>query len=342
VKAERRGISRRAFLRLALLTGIGAGAGIIYKQTELVGFDNWFRWMTRGAAARLLDAPSQVALAACPDYDSDVSGALRGAWQAANVPDLNGARVVIKPNLVDYVGEYPSFTDPRVVQAVIRLVRKAGARPVVADGPTFRRDSEAILNATGYAAMLKQEETPFVDLNYDDLVTIPLQGGFTKLKSLFVSRTIREADLFISMPKLKTHHWSLISGSVKNLFGIVPGIKYGWPKNTLHIQGVPAFLAELAYSLPTRRCAVVDGIVGMEGDGPLYGAPVPSGVLVVGTDLLAVDATGARLMGFDPTQIDYLAFAAWAGVGAIESSRIELVGASIANLRRTYARPPQM
>lgn len=336
-------LSRRAFLRLALLTGIGAGASIIYKQTELVGFDNWFRWMVRGNVARFFAAQSRVALATCASYDDDVVASLRSAWQAANAPELRGARVVLKPNLVDYVGANPSYTNPRVVQAMIQLAREMGAREiVVADGPTFRRDPEAILDATGYTAILAREKVAFVDLNYDDLVTISLRGGYTRLKTLFVAKTIRDADLFISMPKLKTHHWTQISASVKNLFGIVPGIKYGWPKNTLHIVGIPAFLAELADSLPTRGCAVVDGIVGMEGDGPLFGSAVASGALIVGTDLLAVDATCARVMGFDPAQIDYLNFAAWAGVGAIDESKIELVGEPLAHLQRAFARPPRL
>ncbi len=336
-------LSRRAFLRLALLSGIAAGAGVIYKTTEPVGFERMFRWMVRGYGRRIFGAPSRVALAACASYGADILGALRGAWQNAQAPDLHGASIVLKPNLVDYVGTNPSYTSPRVVQAMIQLAREMGARNVVVgDGPTFRRDPQVILDATGYAEMLASEKVEFIDLNYDDLVTIPLKGGYTNLKTLFIAKTIRDADLFISMPKLKTHHWTQISGSVKNLFGTVPGIKYGWPKNTLHIQGISAFLAELADSLPTRGCAVVDGIVGMEGDGPLFGSAVASGALVVGVDLLAVDATCARLMGFDPAQIDYLDFAAWAGVGTIDQGKIDLVGERLADLQRTFARPPLM
>jgi uncharacterized protein (DUF362 family) len=336
-------LTRRAFLRLALLSGIAAGIGVIYKVSEPVGFDRMFRWMARGYERRFLGAPSRVALAACASYEADLLGTLRGAWQNANAPDLRDASIVLKPNLVDYVGANPSYTNPRVVQAMIQLAREMGAREiVVADGPTFRRDPQAILDATGYTDLLARERVDFVDLNYDDLVTIPLRGGYTNLKTLFVAKTIRDADLFISMPKLKTHHWTQMSASVKNLFGIVPGIKYGWPKNTLHIQGISAFLAELADSLPTRGCAVVDGIIGMQGDGPLFGNAVASGALVVGEDLLAVDATCARLIGFDPAQIDYLDFAAWAGVGSIDESKIELVGEPLAKLRRAYARPPTM
>ena len=337
------GLSRRAFLRLALLTGIAAGAGVIYKSTEAVGFERWFRWMVRGNLARLFAPNVHVALAACASYDADVLGSLHAAWQSAVMPDLRGARVVIKPNLVDFIGDVPCFTHPRVVQAMIRLARELGAREiVVAEGMTFRRDGQAVLDATGYAEMLAREQVAFVDLNYDDLVKLPLRGGYTRLKTLFVAKTVRDANILISLPKMKTHHWTQISASVKNLFGIVPGIKYGWPKNTLHFQGIPAVLAELADSLQARACAVVDGIVGLEGDGPLFGNAAPSGVIVAGADLLAVDATCARLMGFDPAQIDYLDFAAWAGIGVIDAGKIELAGESLARFQRKYESPPKM
>jgi uncharacterized protein (DUF362 family) len=336
-------ISRRAFLRLALLSGVGAGAYIIYKNTEAVGFDSWFRWMSRGAVSRFLASNARVALGACASYNADVLSILRDTWRTAAAPDLRGMRVVIKPNLVDYIGAYPAFTNPGVVQAMIKLAREQGARSiVVAEGSTFRRDPQAILDATGYSDLLAREKVEFVDLNYDDLGTVPLKGGYTQLKTMFVARTILDADLLISMPKLKTHHWTQISVSIKNLFGIVPGIKYGWPKNTLHIQGISNFLAELADSLPIRACAVVDGVVGMEGDGPLYGAPVPSGVLVVGNDLVAVDSTCARLMSFDPAQIDYLAFANWSGIGFSAPEKIEVVGEPLESLRRGFAKPPQL
>ncbi len=336
-------ISRRGFLRLALLGAIAASAGVIYKSTEAVGFERWFRWMARGNAVKFFAPHSRVALAACESYEADVLAILRGAWRDANLPDLRGARIVLKPNLVDFIAGHPTFTHPRITQAMIQLARELGAREiVVAEGTTFRRDPQAILDATGYTDLLAHEKISFVDLNYDDLVTVPLKGGYTKLKSLFIAKTIRDADFLISMPKLKTHHWTQISASVKNLFGIVPGIKYGFPKNTLHVQGIPAFLAELADSLPTRACAVVDGVVGLEGDGPLFGGAVPSGALIVGTDLLAVDATCARLMGMEPAQIEYLNFAAWAGVGAIEASQIDLVGEPLAHLQRQYVKPPRL
>lgn len=338
-----KGLSRRAFLRLALLTGIAAGAGVVYQSTARVGFDRWLRWTARGILTHYFGATSQVALAACPSYDVELVSILRDTWQKANAPALNGARVLLKPNLVDYAGDLPCFTDPRIVQAMIRLAREMGARQViVGEGTTFRRDPQAILDATGYTEMLAREQVEFIDLNYDDLAPIPLKGGFTQLKTIFIAKTILASDVLISLPKMKTHHWTNISASIKNLFGIVPGIKYGWPKNTLHMQGIPAFLMELADSLPIRGAAVVDGIVGLQGDGPLFGSAIQSGVIVVGTDLVAVDATCARLMGFDPHQIDYLDFAAWAGVGSIDENKIKVVGESLAKLQRQFERPPRL
>lgn len=335
-------VTRRTFLRLGLLGGIFAGAGFIYEQTQAVGFDKWFRWMMRGQVARL-NAPSRVALAARDSYDGDLVSAVRQIWRDSGAPELRSARVVIKPNLVDYVPGRPCFTDSRVVAALIRFLRdeQAVGSVAVAEGTTFRRDSSAILRDTGYAEMLEHEKVEFVDLNYDDLVVMPLRGGYARMDKLFVARTITEADALISVPKLKTHHWTTLSASIKNLFGIVPGVKYGWPKNTLHIKGIPAFLAELLDSLPNpRRVALVDGIVGLQGDGPIFGTPINAGVLAAGTDFLAVDATCARLMGIDPAAVDYLNFSAWAGLGQLDASRIELLGARLPDLVRHFQRAP--
>ena len=337
-------LSRRAFLRLGLIGGIGASAAVVYKETEPVGFANWFRWLLRGQAERFA-APAHVAISQCASYEENILACITQLWRDANAPALHSARVVIKPNLVDFLDGRPSFTHPRVVEALIQFLRAVQRvrSVVIAEGTTFRRDSEALLIQTGYAEMLERQHVEFVDLNYDDLVPVHLRGGYARMDKLFLARTVVEADALISVPKLKTHHWTQVSGSIKNLFGIVPGIKYGWPKNTLHIKGIPAFLAELLDSLPTpQRVGLVDGIVGMQGDGPLFGSAVSSGVLALSTDFLALDATCARLMGFDPAQIDYLAFAAWAGLGHVDTNKIQTVGASLDLLRRNFQPPPRI
>jgi uncharacterized protein (DUF362 family) len=337
-------ISRRDLLRLALGGGILAGGAVAYKQTESVGLAKWARWMLRGQMARVTPA-TRVALAAAPSYDADLASAVRAIWRDANGPDLQNATVVIKPNLVDFVPGRPCYTMPQVTKALIHFLRAEMRvkKIIVGEGMTFRRDPHAILFETGYRDMLAQADVEYVDLNYDDLVKIPLRGGYAKMDSLFMARTVAEADALISVPKLKTHHWTKISASVKNLFGIVPGAKYGFPKNTLHMRGIDAFLAELLDSLPTpQRFALVDGIVGLQGDGPLFGTAVPSGVLVGGSDFLAVDATCARLMGMEPAAIEILTFMAWAGLGQIDSNKIELRGAALDALRQNFELAPPL
>lgn len=335
--------TRRRLLRLALLGGIGAGGMVIYRRTEAVGTARWLSWMLRGQLAQV-SAPARVALASALSYEDDLTDTIARIWEEARAPDLRGARVVIKPNLVDFVPRRPCFTAPEVVTGLVRHLRDIVRvkSVVIAEGMTFRRDARAALIETGYQSLLDRERIEFVDLNYDDLVPIPLRGGYTGLDKLFIARTVVEADALISVPKLKTHHWTEISASIKNLFGIVPGVKYGFPKNTLHMRGLSASLAELLDALPTpHRFALVDGIIGMEGDGPLFGSAAASGVLIGGSDFLAVDATAARLIGLDPQSIGYLGFMGWAGLGQLATSKIELRGTPLETLLHSFEPAPR-
>ncbi|MCI0475465.1 MAG: DUF362 domain-containing protein, partial [Anaerolineales bacterium] len=186
-------ITRRRLLRLALGGGIVAAGAVVYKQTETVGFDKWARWMLRGQAARLSPA-SRVALAAVASYDADVLGAIRQLWRDANAPDLQNANVIVKPNLVDYIPGRPCYTMPQVVEALIQFLRDEARvkKVVVAEGTTFRRDPYALLLETGYRDMLERQRVEFVDLNYDDLVPIPLRGGYAKMDKLFMARTVAQ------------------------------------------------------------------------------------------------------------------------------------------------------
>jgi uncharacterized protein (DUF362 family) len=90
---------------------------------------------------------------------------------------------------------------------------------------------------------------------------------------------------------------------MKNLFGAVPGSLYGWPKNVLHQYGIDPSIVKLAETYAAKTVAIVDGIVGMEGDGPIRGKPRQAGVIVAGANLPAVDATCCRLMGIDPARV---------------------------------------
>ncbi len=335
---SKRVLSRRAFLRLAALTGIGAGAAYLERLTRPVGPVTFLRWLTRGYWQRVAGPPAVVALGECPSYEYDVLRCLRDLWRQAELPEVRGKRVLVKPNLVDMVENHPTTTAPEVIGAVVDLLHELGAgQIVVGDGPAFRRDALPIAQAIDLLPVLEARRVPFVDLNYDDPAPVPVRDGwFLRTSELWLPRHVREADLIVSIPKLKTHHFAGISLSVKNLLGVVPGVRYGWPKNMVHVNGFYPSIVGVYLSVPPV-VAVVDGIVGMEGDGPLLGEPVAHGLLAVGRDPVAVDVLCTQLMGFSVEKV-HLSLFRWGGIG--QATRIETRGVSPERLQREYRPPP--
>ena len=206
---------------------------------------------------------------------------------------------------------------------------------IVAEGQGHCRDSDLVLEQSTLGPALREAGLPYVDLNHDEVFEAPNLAGHTKLATLHLPATLRRADLVVSLPKLKTHHWAGLTASMKNLFGVMPGVCYGWPKNVLHHHGIAQSVVDIAATV-RPHLAIVDGIVGMEGDGPIMGTPRHSGVLVLGTNFPAVDATAARLIGLEPSRIEYLALAS-GRLGPIAERHIAQRGEPIAALRQRYA-----
>lgn len=288
-----------------------------------------------------LDPAAAVHIAPVSDYNADLVDVL--SRQFAHFRDrvpLKGKRVVLKPNLVEYHRDKVINTHPHVVAAVIELCRREGAAEViVAEGPGHWRNAEYLVRASGLGDVLRHHQVPFVDLNHDEPVRRVNLGRLTRLQHLYLAATIATADVVISLPKLKTHHWAGATLAMKNLFGTVPGICYGWPKNELHWRGIDQSIIDIT-ATRTPDLAIVDGIVGMEGDGPLNGTPKPMGVLVMGADLPAVDATCCRLMQLDPLKIGYLVLGHRLKLGHIAEASIQQLGERIADCRRPFDTVP--
>ena len=119
------------------------------------------------------------------------------------------------------------------------------------------------------------------------------------------------------------------------MFGIVPGSCYGWPKNVLHWAGIDSAILDINAAV-RPDFAIVDGIVGMQGNGPLQGKPKNSAVLILGDDPVAVDATCCRVMGLLPTKVKYLAQAG-SLLGHIQQEKIEQLGENIVNVRTPFS-----
>ena len=244
---------------------------------------------------------------------------------------VRGRRVLLKPNFVEVDQAGVINTHPLVLHAAIEAFRRAGAAEViVGEGPGHRRDTEYLLRDTGIGPVLRDTGARFVDLNLDDVTRVPLLGRFGSLGSLYLPDTLLGADLLVSLPKLKTHHWAGVTLSLKNMFGIVPGGVYGWPKNALHMAGIGNSILDINATLARMdRFTIVDGIVGMDGNGPIQGEPRPAGVVVMGADHVAVDATCCRLMMIAPERVDYLQRASMF-LGNLSTDRIDQQAESIA------------
>jgi uncharacterized protein (DUF362 family) len=271
-----------------------------------------------------LPAESPVVALAAASYSADFA-AIVGAGLRELQLDVRGLRVLLKPNLVEYEPGTVINTHPQVVVGAAIALRRAGAREVtVAEGPGHRRDLEYLLSSTGMLQALASERVPFVDLNHDDVHPVQLRSWFTALPDLALPQAVLDADLVVSMPKLKTHHWAGLTCSMKNLFGVVPGAIYGWPKNLLHFRGIDESILDLVATV-RPGLAIVDGVVGMEGDGPVMGRPKAVGVVLMGKDVVAVDASAARVMGLRPERVRYLAEAS-RFLGNLDAARIPMRG----------------
>ncbi|HVS40444.1 MAG TPA: DUF362 domain-containing protein, partial [Gemmataceae bacterium] len=280
---------------------------------------------------------ARVHCALAADYNADLADVVRRQYEGfrERVP-LKGKRVVLKPNLVEYHRDKVINTHPHVVAAAIELCRRESAAEVlVAEGPGHWRNVEHLVAASGLGDVLRHYKVPFVDLNHDEPVKTVNTGRLTKLEHLFLSQTIATADILISMPKLKTHHWAAATLSLKNLFGTLPGICYGWPKNELHWRGIDNSIVDIACTR-TPELAIVDGVIGMEGDGPLNGTPKPMGVIAMGCDLVAVDATCCRLMQLNPEMVPYLVLAQRKKLGLLAEKHIRQIGETIAERSQPF------
>lgn len=314
---------RRRFLAGALATPLLALAS---------GCSRAPRWEREAVRKR---PESRVAILGARDYAAPLAEVVRRGVELFDLP-VRGKRVVLKPNFVEYDQAGAINTHPAVVAAAIDAFRGLGAREViVAEGPGHHRDVEHVIGASGLASVLREYRARYVDLNYDEPRRLHLLSHFTTLGYLYMSETVLEADLLVSMPKLKTHHWAGVTLSMKNFFGVIPGSVYGWPKNALHWAGIPESIVDINSTIPVPTFAIVDGVVGMEGNGPIHGDARRCGVLIFGDDLVAVDATAARIMMLEPTKVGYLE-AAGQFLGNIEERRIVQIGEPVDRFRTDF------
>src|SRR5215831_18425664 len=250
-------------------------------------------------------ARSRVAILSEVGYSEALIDSLVRALRLFQL-SLHHKSVLLKPNLVEYITGVEVNTNPALVGAAAEAFLRLGARRVVvAEGPGHQRDTYLVLVESGLDARLRSQGIRFVDLNRDELVKVPTRANFTGLDHLWLPRTVLTSDFVVSMPKIKTHHWAGVTLSMKNMFGIVPGTKYGWPKNILHWKGIHRSILDICATVPISF-VIADGVIAMEGNGPLHGTHRQLGKVVLSDDAVAADFTCARLMGLHPERVWHL------------------------------------
>lgn len=250
-----------------------------------------------------------------------------------------GQKVLLKPNLL--AGKSPEkavTTHPEIVRAVIELAQLAGGIVSVGDSPGIG-SPENVARKCGILAVIEETGARFAP--FEESVKVKPRGG--TFHELEVAQEILAADVIINLPKLKTHQMMGLTCAVKNMFGVVVGLR----KPRLHLQAgtdkhfFALMLLELCEQV-APALQIVDAVVGMEGEGPGSGDPVQIGALLAGSNAQAVDTVATELVGMQPQQV-------WTQQKALDSGRpycqltqLELLGDSLEQLQINNFRPAKM
>ena len=240
-------------------------------------------------------------------------------------------RVLIKVNFITTkTWDTGATTDPIVVEAIIKKLKHLPVEIFVVDSDATMTNAYKAFEATGMKEMCQQNDIQFLNLRYQkEKVKIPILDCET-LGSITVPRIVTESAI-ISAAKLKTHMSTKVTLGMKNMFGLLPD-KF---KGKYHAKGISKVIVDINTVLKPAL-TLIDGFVGMEGKGPTDGTPVKMDLIIAGKDVVATDATAARVMGFEPMEISHIRTAAQKGLGNIDD--IEILGSKLDDVRHVFKR----
>jgi uncharacterized protein (DUF362 family)/Pyruvate/2-oxoacid:ferredoxin oxidoreductase delta subunit len=274
---------------------------------------------------------SKVALIRCCSYEKDeVGAAVKRGLALLGGPEAfvkAGEKILLKPNwIMAQPPESCATTHPAVFRAVAEEFIRAGAKLSFGDSPGFSPPENAS-RKTGFAAVAAELNIPLADFRNGRQI---VYNEARQNKIFTVANGVLESDGVISLPKLKTHGFLKLTGSVKNQFGCIPGAL----KGEFHVKlQDPADFARMLVDLNAfikPRLYIMDGVMAMEGNGPMGGDPVKMNVLLFSTDPIALDATVCRIINVDPALSLTITNGAQAGCGVFGENEIELLGDPLA------------
>jgi uncharacterized protein (DUF362 family)/Pyruvate/2-oxoacid:ferredoxin oxidoreductase delta subunit len=288
-----------------------------------------------------------VVLAACRDYDRDrVLTAVRLALSGFDVAGIvretatSGKPILLKPNLLLAVPAAKGVTThPSVFAAVARVFQEQGARLTFGDSPNLSSRPLAAARRGGLLAEAEAQGIPLAD--FENGMDVSYPGGMLD-RRFHVALGAMEAGAIISLPRLKTHAFTVMTGALKNTFGVIPGgRKAGFHLSHSNMEDFSRMIVDLNGLVPPRL-VVLDAVKAMQGNGPASGELVDIGLLIVSDDPVAADAVGCRIMGIDPLSVPQIRIAHESGLGNAHPECIDLRGESIAQyVKRGFMFPPR-
>jgi uncharacterized protein (DUF362 family) len=218
-----------------------------------------------------------------------------------------GERVLLKTNLL--IPSEPKkavVTHPAVIHALAETILDIGAAPYIGDSPSgqfTKRRLEKTYNKSGLATVSKDLG---IDLNYDTGVTkIDIPSG-KKLKKTPFCNYVLHADKIIAVPKIKTHSYMIMTLATKIMYGAVPGLTKAKYHSLFFKRAAFADMLLDVLSVKKPDLIVMDGVTGMQGDGPSGGTPVNLGVLLASEDAISMDIAVCDMLGIEPIRIPTL------------------------------------
>jgi uncharacterized protein (DUF362 family) len=247
---------------------------------------------------------------------------------------IRGAgQVLVKPNLVTDKPEYIALganTSVEVLEALLRILSDAGCRALIAESetgtPVKGRRLEITWNLMGLPEVAQRYGATLLNLTHLPKRKVPFER--LGLGSLELPEALFECGLILNIPKIKTHKYAVLTCAMKNLFGLVPE-----PRRVIYHRWLHEIIAELACLLDSKMVTVVDGLIGMEGNGPLYGKAVHLNLILAGASCYAIDQTVCDLIGVDPDSVPYLIRARSLG---LDPGPFEVSGDSLPECRRVF------
>ena len=244
------------------------------------------------------------------------------------------SRVLINPSWVapPIEREAGCITIPEIPRALADIIREMNAHPIIAESSAIGVDCEKLVRESGYQEL---RQMGYEVINLKETPHVALSTGNGKIfKTVDCWQAVQEADVIISVPKLKTHDQTEMTCAIKKLKGLLTDKA----KKAMHQEGLFDGVVDLLCAVKPKL-AVVDAIICQEGLGPVFGKPVEMNLMLAGKDLVAVDAVCARLIGIDPAETLLTVNAAERGMGVMDADRIKIVGETLDEVKRPFLRP---